>query len=68
MPYKQKKLAIIISALCLAGPAALVYGQEDTDNMGNVVTGEQAEQSSAIQLPSLDVHGLYISQDEQGAN
>ncbi len=69
MPFKQKKLAIIISALCLAGPAALVYGQENTDNMGKVAVGEEAEQQdNALALPSISIRGRYLTQDEVGHN
>lgn len=69
MPFKQKKLAIIISALCLAGPAALVYGQENTDNMGKGAVGEEAEQQdNALALPSISIRGRYLTQDEVGHN
>ncbi|PRB81385.1 TonB-dependent receptor domain-containing protein [Pseudomonas sp. MYb185] len=64
MPFKQKKLAIIISTLCLAGPASLALAQDSAEVQGESTTQEE----SALQLPAMSVRGRYLSQDEQGHN
>ena len=64
MPFKQKKLAIIISTLCLAGPASLALAQDSAEVLGESTTQEE----SALQLPAMSVRGRYLSQDEQGHN